>query len=110
MFEKVITSPLFIFIISLLVALFLFWLGGLIGVKGRKTTDKLSPYACGEDIPPFKPQVNVQRFFIYGLYFLILDAFAFLIALSFTHPGIYPLIFVLIVLLTIVVMVPVKWY
>ena len=110
MFERVITSPLFIFTISLLVALFLFWLGGLIGVKGRKTTGKLSPYACGEDIPPFKPQVNVQRFFIYGLYFLILDAFAFLIALSFTHPGIYPLIFVLIVLLTIVVMVPVKWY
>lgn len=109
MWWTILTSIPFIFLICLLTTLFLFWMGGKFSVKGRKTPDKLAPYACGEDLPPYRPQVNVQRYFIYGLYFLIFDAFAFFLALSFAHPGLYPIIFAVIALIAILVMIPMKW-
>jgi NADH:ubiquinone oxidoreductase subunit 3 (subunit A) len=86
--------------------LVLFFAGGKIRVKARKTHGKLAPYTGGEDMPATKVQVNVERFLLYALIFLIFDAFAFLVALSFALPGVYPILFTIITLLAIVMM----WY
>jgi len=110
MWQEIVTSIPFIFLVSVLVASILFWVGGVVKAKGKKSLQKLTAYACGEDLPPIKPQIHVKRFFIYGLYFLIFDALAFLLALSFHQPGVYPVIFAVIALITILVLVPVRWH
>jgi len=101
-------SILLVFIASLVVALILFWIGGRIAPKGVKTAGKLAPYACGEDVPAAKLQVNVERYFIYAVYFLVFDALAFLISLSFSTPGFYPILFSIIVLLAVAVLRPLR--
>ena len=101
-------SILLVFIASLIVALLIFWVGGRISPKGKKTAGKLAPYACGEDVPAVKLQVNVERYFIYAVYFLIFDALAFLFALSFSTPGFYPILFSIIILLAIAVVRPLR--
>lgn len=109
MFE-LLTSPPLIFFIAVIVSILIFLWGGMISAKGEKTSGKLAPYACGEDFPPEKFRVDVRRLFIYGLYFLIFDAFALIFALSFAKPGIFPVVFALLTLIAVIVMLPVKWY
>lgn len=96
----------FIFFISLLVGLTLYWVGGRIGAKGEKSMDKLAPYACGEDLPPLKPQVDVERFLIYAVYFLIFDILAFILATSLSTPGLFPTIYATIVMMAIIILLP----
>ena len=107
---EIISSPVFVFLVSTVAVLLLFWVGGGVGVKGRKTLGKLASYACGEDLPAVKLQVNVEQLFTYALFFLILDALAFLLALSFTQPGIYPILYSIIVLLAVIIAIPMKWF
>jgi len=107
---EILTSPPFIFLIAVIVSIIIFAIGGAISAKGAKTPGKLAPYACGEDFPPEKLRVDVRRLFIYGFYFLILDAFALIFALSFASPGVAPTLFAVLALVAILVMLPVKWY
>ncbi len=109
MWYEILTSIPFIFLVSTLVVLLLFRIGKVISAKGKKTPGKLASYSCGEDLPPIKIQVNVRRFFIYGLCFLIFDAVAFLLFLSFGQPGVYPVIFSVIALLIVVIIIPLEW-
>ena len=95
---------LFAFVVTTLVVLVLFWVGCKIGAKGMKTPGKLAHYTGGENLPAVEIQVNVERFFLYALFFMIFDAFAFLVALSFAQPGVYPVLFTIITFLAIVVM------
>ena len=44
---------------------------------------KTEPYACGEDLPIEEFKVNLERFFIFAVYFLIFDVLAFILAVSF---------------------------
>jgi len=106
MLQDVVFSLFFVFIVSTFVVLLMFWLGGRLGGRVRKTPDRLASYACGEDMPPVKLQVNAERFFVYGMFFLILDSFAFLLLLSFAKPGIYPILFSFITLLAVVMTFP----
>jgi NADH:ubiquinone oxidoreductase subunit 3 (subunit A) len=105
-FEEGALPILFAFVATTLVVLVLFWIGGKIGAKGMKTPGKLARYTGGENLPTVEVQVNVERFYLYALFFMIFDAFAFLVTLSFEQPGVYPLLFTAITFLAIIMM----WY
>ncbi|MCD6504720.1 NADH-quinone oxidoreductase subunit A, partial [Candidatus Bathyarchaeota archaeon] len=48
-----------------------------------KSAGKSAPYACGEDLPAEELKVNLERFFVFAVYFLIFDVLAFILATSF---------------------------
>jgi len=95
-----------VFFLMLLIGVVLYVISSVIAPKNEKTADKLAPYACGEDMSGRKFQVNLQRFFIYVTYFMIFDISAFLLALSFTGRGLYPVIFVVITALSLLTIIP----
>ncbi|NIR86772.1 NAD(P)H-quinone oxidoreductase subunit 3 [Candidatus Bathyarchaeota archaeon] len=103
-FLNFILSLPFIFLSALLISSFLYLVGSKIApkVKGTKgSSGKLAPYACGEDMPARKFQVNIRRFFLYVTYFMIFDILAFMLALSFSSRGIYPILFSAIIALSL---------
>lgn len=100
----------FIFLLAFLVSSFLYIVGSKIAPKVKETKrpdGKLAPYACGEDMPARKFQVNIQRFFLYVTYFMIFDISAFMLALSFSSRGIYPILFSAIIALSLLTAIPV---
>lgn len=78
----------------------------MVGAKGEKTVGKVAPYACGEDLPPRKFQVDIKNFFIYAVYFLIFDILAFILATSLSTPGFFPAIYAFIVLMAVIILLP----
>jgi NADH:ubiquinone oxidoreductase subunit 3 (subunit A) len=105
--DGVLTSLPIVFIISLLVTLLLYWYGGRISPKVKSTVDKLAPYACGEEYPAQKLQVNVERFFIYAVFFLVFDILAFMLATSLGSPGIMPALYAGITLIAVIFLLPI---
>ena len=99
---NVLLSLPFVFIVSLGVSILLYLIGTVISPRNKKTKGKIAPYACGEELPPQKFQVNVRRFFLYITYFMIFDISAFLLALSFSVHGPYPAIFGGVIILALV--------
>ena len=102
----IVVSLPFIFFLSIVVGLILYLVGWIIGAKGKKTAGKVAPYACGEDLPAQRLQVDVERFLIYAVYFLIFDILAFILATSLNTLGHFPVIYALIVLMAVVVLLP----
>ena len=96
----------FIFFLSLLIGLIFYLVGRIVGAKGRETADKVAPYACGEDLPARKLQVDVERFLVYAVYFLIFDILAFTLATSLITPGVFPVVYAVIVLMAVVILLP----
>ncbi|MCK4498625.1 NADH-quinone oxidoreductase subunit A [Candidatus Bathyarchaeota archaeon] len=96
----------FVFLLSIVVGLVLYSVGWKIGAKGAKTDGKVAPYACGEDLPARKLQVDVERFLIYAVYFLVFDILAFILATSFNTPGYFAAVYALIVLMSVVILLP----
>ena len=95
---------------ALAISFLLYFLGSGIAPKDRKDEvepGKLAPYACGEDIPTRKFQVDIQRFFLYVTVFMIFDVSAFVLALSFTADAVYPILFSLIVATSLLTVIPV---
>jgi NADH:ubiquinone oxidoreductase subunit 3 (subunit A) len=91
---------------SLVLALLLYWVGGrikpkLISHDARKTES----YACGEVLPVGVLRVDLERFLIFAVYFLIFDVLAFTIATSFTNLGLAPMAYCLIVLMAVAMLV-----
>jgi len=97
----------FAFTLSLTFSVLLYLIGSMVSTKAKATVGKLAPYACGEDLPARKFQVNVRRFFIYITYFMIFDISAFILATSFSGRGFYPILFSAIVLLAVIMLIPV---
>jgi NADH:ubiquinone oxidoreductase subunit 3 (subunit A) len=90
-----------VFAVALVVALVLYWLGGRISPKNlSQTTGKTTSYACGEDMPAEEMRVDLERFLVFAVYFLIFDIFAFFIATSYAI-GVVPVVYSLIVLMSI---------
>jgi NADH:ubiquinone oxidoreductase subunit 3 (subunit A) len=108
MYADLLVSLPFIFIVSILAGLAMYLLGGVIAPKGKKTVGKVAPYACGEELPPRKFQVDVKEFLIYAVYFLIFDIFAFTLATSLSTPGYFPAVYALIVLMAVVLLAPLR--
>lgn len=108
MYADLLVSLPFIFILSVLVGLIIYLVGRIVAAKGEKTVGKVAPYACGEDLPPRKFQVNVEEFLIYAVYFLIFDILAFTLATSLITPGYFPVVYTLIVLMAVVILMPLR--
>ena len=98
----------FIFILSIILGVALYLIGSLIAPKARKTAETLAPYACGEDLPAEKLQVNAEEFFIYATYFMIFDIVAFMLATSLGKPGFFPILFSIIILIASLVLFQVR--
>lgn len=67
---------------AFLLALVLYLAGKLVAARGTKTEAELSPYACGEVLPPVRPRMDMSRFFVYVLLFLVFDIAVPIIALA----------------------------
>jgi NADH:ubiquinone oxidoreductase subunit 3 (subunit A) len=104
--QDIIASLPIVFLTALIVSLVFYWIGGKIAPKGKKTPGKLTTYACGEEYPPEKLQLNIQKFFIYAVYFMIFDILAFMLAVSFMSPGLIPALYALITLSAVVLLLP----
>ena len=96
----------FIFFLSLLIGLLFYLVGRKVEAIGKETTNKTAPYACGEDLPAQKLQVDVERFLVYAVYFLIFDILAFILATSFNTPPIFPILYAIIVLMAVIILLP----
>ena len=97
----------FTFIFSLAFSVLLYLIGFIVSPKVKGTVDKLAPYACGEDFPAEKVQVNVRSFFLYITFFMVFDISAFILATSFSSQGFYPVVFSVIVLLAVTTLIPI---
>lgn len=104
--QEIITSIPFAFLIALFLVAVLYWWGGRISAKASPVEGKLASYACGEELPAEKIQVNLQRFFAYCVYFMIFDILAFMLATSLSSPGLLPATFAFILLLAVVMLLP----
>jgi len=105
--SEMIFSFSFVFLSSILIGASMYVIGSVIAPKCEKTADKLAPYACGEDMPGRKFQVDMQRFFLYIACFMIFDISAFMLALAFVGRGLYPILFSAIVGLSLLIVGPV---
>ena len=88
------------------VVLLIYWIGGRLGAKGTmKDPVKNEPYACGEDLPTEESRVDLEKFLIFALYFLIFDILAFVVATSFYTIGLIPVTYSVIVLIAVSVLI-----
>jgi NADH:ubiquinone oxidoreductase subunit 3 (subunit A) len=92
-----------VFFFCVIVMLLIYWFGGKISAKTGQgsAVGKTAPYACGEDLPSEELKVDLDRFFIFAVYFLIFDVFAFILATSFDSLGLVPVVYTLIVLMAV---------
>jgi len=95
-----------IFGFSLLVMVLIYLFGGKISAKADKNSPpgKTQPYACGEDLPSEDLKFDMDRFFIFAVYFLIFDVFAFLLATSFNSLGLIPAVYTVIVFMAVLML------
>lgn len=100
------TFPLIaVFALSLTIVLLIFWVGGRATLKGgTKTAGKTEPYACGEEMPAEESRVDLEKFLIFAVNFLIFDILAFILATSFYTTGLMPVAYISIVLVAVAVL------
>jgi NADH:ubiquinone oxidoreductase subunit 3 (subunit A) len=101
LWEKVVESIFLILILSVFIGILLYWISSKISPPGKKTPGKLAPYACGEDVPPLRLQVNIERFYLYTVFFVIFHILAWIYVTSLARPGIGPTIFITMILMFI---------
>lgn len=99
-------SLLLAFSLALVFSILLYLIGCIVAPKTKETIGKLAPYTCGEEYPAIKIRVNVERFFLYLTFFAIFDISAFMLAVSFSNLGFYPVIFGAIILIAAVTLLP----
>ncbi|HVP41383.1 MAG TPA: NADH-quinone oxidoreductase subunit A [Candidatus Krumholzibacteriaceae bacterium] len=94
------------------VMLLIYWFGGKISAKAAQgsAAGKTAPYACGEDLPSEELKFDLDRFFIFAVYFLVFDVFAFILATSFNSLGLVPIMYTLIVLMAVSMLLAMRRY
>ena len=96
--------PPIAFLILLIVGYLIFRLSKALGPKPSPGKGKLSPYACGEDIPAEKGQYN-YKLFSFAFFFTILHVAALVIA---TMPSgsiaIMGVVYLLVILVVVVIL------
>jgi len=99
-----------IFTLSIVIVLLIYWFGGKTAAKGslKTTHGKKATYACGEDFPVEEVRVDLERFFVFAVYFLIFDVLAFILATSFYTTGLIPIVYSLIVLAAVATLLLVR--
>jgi len=92
-----------VFSISIAIALIFYTIGGRISAKGKASEGKISPYSCGEDLPyEGDMRINLEKFFLFTVYFLIFDVIAFTMVISFGVSPLYAYIYALVTLASVV--------
>jgi NADH:ubiquinone oxidoreductase subunit 3 (subunit A) len=81
-------------IIPLIFASIIYWVGGRIAAKGSANPGKVKPYACGEDLPGAKLNLDITRFYIYLVYFMIFDILGIILSFALTANPIYVALFI----------------
>lgn len=81
-----ISSPVAVFIISVLVAAIIYSLGGVLAPKPTPSEDKVASYACGEKIAPGRVPVTIHLF-NYAALFIVFDVVAMVLAFSLAATG-----------------------
>lgn len=104
--DALLSLPL-VFLVTLLISFLLYVVGMKIAPKVKETSSKLAPYASGEALPARKYQMDVRQFFLFVVYFLIFDISAVMVALSFGAKGIYPILFLVIIVCSLLPIVSV---
>lgn len=67
---------------------------------------KLTPYSCGEHlVHDVQSRINLERFLLYAVYFLIFDVAAFILAISFNLLALSVLVYALIMLSSVILVV-----
>lgn len=104
------TGFVFLFVLSMAVALLIYAIGDKIGAKGLYSANKLMPYACGEEIPTSRVMLNLERFFIYAVYFMVFDILGFVMVTTLSRPSnaLLPLAYAGASLVSVMVLV-VRW-
>jgi NADH:ubiquinone oxidoreductase subunit 3 (subunit A) len=99
-----------IFGFCVFVMLFIYWLSGKLSPKTGQGTaaGKTAPYACGEDLPSEELKIDLDRFFIFAVYFLVFDVVAFTLVTSFNSLGLVPAVYTLIVLMAVLMLLAVR--
>jgi NADH:ubiquinone oxidoreductase subunit 3 (subunit A) len=97
-----------VFGVSFLLAATIYLAGGK--MQPKKTSQdvrKTESYACGENLPIAIEdlRVDMERFLMFAVYFLIFDVLAFTIATSFFTLGLVPIAYALIVLTAVAMLV-----
>jgi NADH:ubiquinone oxidoreductase subunit 3 (subunit A) len=94
-----------VFGVSLLVALIIYLVGGKISAKGSALPGKTAPYVCGENEVLPEVKVGLERFLTFAVYFLIFDVLAFVMVTAFYNLGFMPIIYSLVVLMSVAMLV-----
>lgn len=81
-------------VIPLIFASIIYWIGGRISAKGSASPGKVKPYACGEDLPGIRLNIDVTRFYVYLVYFMIFDILGVILSLALTASPIYVALFI----------------
>jgi NADH:ubiquinone oxidoreductase subunit 3 (subunit A) len=95
-----------VFGVSLVIAAAIYLIGGRVKPKvSSQDVRKTESYACGEVLPVQELRVDLERFLIFAVYFLIFDVLAFTIATSFFALGLTPAIYSLVVLAAVAMLI-----
>jgi NADH:ubiquinone oxidoreductase subunit 3 (subunit A) len=101
---EILSVPVIAFLLTLAFALLLYGIGRRMAPKGKKSKDKESTYACGEDVPSGNVQFYVHRFY-YAVFFVIFESAAFMIFLGITGGVVTPVGLVLVMFYTVLLFV-----
>ena len=97
------------FVLSFALAISLYTIGGRISPRSReerRRAGKNNTYACGEEPPPIKEtRINCERFFIFAVFFMIFDVFAFMVAISYSAPAYLSVLYSLIAMMAVTLLI-----
>lgn len=86
-------SPLFTFLVFLFISYMIYRFGESLAPKTVKSDAKLSPYACGEDLPGGKIPPSFTLFHVAFIFTVFHVAILLLVLVPSSEPAIYALIF-----------------
>jgi len=90
-----------VFALSLLITSVLYLAGRALGARGSMSEAGLSPYACGEHMPPIRPRMDMSKFFTYVLLFLAFDITVPIVALAILGHYLQATVYLAIILMAI---------
>ena len=90
-----------VFIVSLIAALAIYKVGGMLAPKTKPTIEQTTTYSCGEIAPAKEAKLDLERFLTFAVYFLIFDVLAFVTMTSFYATDFMPAVYSLIVLVAV---------
>lgn len=99
-----------VFVFCILIISLIYLIGGKASArrKSKKTDGKTASYACGENFPAEELKVDLEKFFMFAVYFLIFDVLAFILATSFSATGLLPIAYCLIILMAVIMLLSVR--